>query len=76
MKEEWRVVVHMAAGFKITYTVGTKDMAIEYARMTLQRGPFQMDERGVRTYYPPSSVDKIKVVPPGVDLDKTLTEVG
>ena len=73
--EKWTVVVHMASGFKITYTVGTKDMAVEYARTTLQRGPYMVDDRGVRTYYPPSAVDKVKVVPPGVELGKTKVVV-
>lgn len=67
----WRLICHMVAGFKITYFIGTKDMAVEQARMAFSKGVYQKDARGVVTYYPPSAVEKVKLVPPGVELDKT-----
>lgn len=71
----WRVVVYMKSAVKYTLVMGDNDgaddMAHEHARLIVERGPFIDDDRGVRTYFPPHDVDKVKVVPPGVELNKT-----
>jgi len=73
----WRVVVHMKYGYKITYEMsgdqddGLEEMAHEQARMAIESGQYVTDKRGVRTYYPPTAIQKVKVVPPGVELEST-----
>ncbi len=77
--DKWRVVTHMAHGFKIILTMEgaeshfTEEMAYEHARFIIERGPYMTDSRGVRTYYKLSDVDKVKVLPPGVTLNASKT---
>ena len=74
----WSIVVYMKMGFKLQFffgdNQGAKSMAHEQARMTLERGTYVDDDRGIRTYYPASWVDKVKVIPPGVTLNSTGVE--
>lgn len=82
--KNWRVVIHMKAGFKITREIDGMssddetfaNMAKEQARYVVVNGPSVTDSRGVITWYPPSEVEKIKVVPPNVELGSTNVEVG
>ena len=77
--EQWRVVTYLRSGIKLTTVIGDNDgakaMAQEHARLNIERGPFIDDDRGVRTYYSPAAIDKVKVIPPGVELNKTETSV-
>ena len=74
MNKRWRVIVHMFGGGKIEHKVGNLADAKEYAHLICTKGPFVNDSRGVITYYPPSQVFKVKVVPPGVTLISTESE--
>ena len=73
--DRWRVLVHMRYGYKLLFAMGDNDgaeeMAHEHARFIIERGPYVKDDRGVRTYFPPSAVDKVKVLPPGVQVNET-----
>lgn len=79
MRGKWRVITYMKPGFVIEMAIGHNDgaemMAREHARQIIERGPFVDDGRGIRTYYPPSAVDKVKVLPPDVELNQTDTSV-
>lgn len=73
--DRWQVVVYMKYGYTIWLVMGDNDgaeeMAYEHASNIVAKGPFVKDDRGVTTYFPPSSVEKVKVVPPDVVLNKT-----
>ena len=67
----------MRFGYKLINEMNGKDedfmeeMAHEQARFILEHGPYVTDSRGVRTYFKVSDVHKVKVVPPGVELEAT-----
>lgn len=73
--DRWRVLIHMRYGYKIIFAMGDNDgaeeMAHEHARFIIERGPYVTDDRGIRTYFPPSAVDKVKVIPPGANVNVT-----
>ena len=71
MSDKWRLIVHLKYYNKIEYQLKSETMAHEQAVMTMERGCRVIDSRGVETYFPVHTIQKIKVVPPGVKLDKT-----
>ena len=71
MSRPWRVIVHLSTFAKIENLVGDARMAREYATFAMANGCRHIDERGVETYWPTHMIHKIKVVPPGVELDTT-----
>jgi hypothetical protein len=72
---EWRVIVHTDFFYKITHTINSKEMALEYVERIMVRGDYYKDARGVVTYIPTARIMKIKLIPPGVELEETKTEV-
>ena len=80
MIDRWRILVYLSVGFKIMYAIGdnenAKQMAYEQARLTLWRGGYFDDSRGIRTFYPARAVDKVKVIPPGIEIATTEVIIG
>ena len=72
----YRVIVHTNFFYKITHFINSKTMAHEYAERILVHGDFFKDDRGVKTFIPIQNIMKIKIVPPGIELEMTETEVG
>lgn len=70
----WTVVVYLVTDRKLSFSVGNEQDAREYARNIQREGPFICDSRGVKTYYPVHQVFKVKVVPPGIELEETETD--
>lgn len=71
--KKWSVVVHTDFFYKIVHEINSKEMAHEYAALILGHGDFYKDDRGVETFIPIGRIMKVKVVPPGVELEETET---
>jgi len=70
---KWQVIVHTDYYYKIIHEINSKEMAHEYAERIMIRGDYYTDDRGVKTYIPISRIMKIKLIPPGVELETTET---
>ena len=69
----WKVITHTDYFYKIVHVINSREMAHEYAERILVRGDFYKDDRGVKTFIPTTRIMKVKVVPPGVELEATET---
>ena len=73
MVDKWRIIVHLSYFNKVEYQMDSETMAHEYAAFIMERGCRVVDSRGVETYFPIHAIQKVKVVPPGVELSETIT---
>lgn len=71
--KEWQVITHTDFFYKIIHIINSSEMAHEYAERIMVRGDFYKDERGVKTFIPIQRIRKIKVIPPGIEMEKTET---
>jgi hypothetical protein len=73
MGEKWQVITHTDFYYKIIHEINSREMAHEYAERIMARGDFYKDSRGVKTFIPVGRIMKVKVVPPGVEMETTET---
>lgn len=71
--KKWQVITHTDFFYKIVHLINSREMAHEYVERIMIHGDFYKDQRGVKTFIPIQKIMKIKIVPPGVELEKTET---
>lgn len=75
MQDGWQVIVYMDFNYKVRHVVKSEPNAREYVERIHHKGAFYTDTRGVTTFFPPGRIMKVKLVPPGVELEVTETEI-
>ena len=74
MEERYRVIVHTDFFYKIEHFINSREMAHEYVKLIMTHGDFYKDKRDVKTFIPIQRIMKIKIIPPGVELEETETK--